>query len=364
MYNINFFKNSYSLKKKIVSRLLTESNVKEIEAELEELRDKQPHIFNIETTNYCNMTCVMCPRTIYMERKNIWINDKIFEDVLNKIKPYDKKDLDSFWSWLEKEYQFSPNEVSENGFYFSVVSRCLILHGYGEPFLDKHLLKRIKACTDRNIPTYFSCTPATMTIEKAEKAMHEGLTVLKFSLDAMNDEDIKKIRGKKANYDDAIAKILKLIEIKEKNNFKTLLVPCMIALGNTEKDKIMHKNFLNFWKDKPVYAYVKSQDNRWLFEQDQSIINQSHYAKQYCEYPWTSLTVMAEGKVVPCTQISNNEIVLGDLKNSSLEEIWNSNEYNNFRKMHITGEFPKGHKCKENCDQVKLYEYLYNSKIK
>ena len=28
------------------------------------------------------------------------------------------------------------------------------------------------------------------------------------------------------------------------------------------------------------------------------------------------------------------------------------------RKMHITGKFPKGHKCSEKCDQVKLYEYL------
>ena len=32
--------------------------------------------FNIETTNYCNMKCVMCARTIYMKRKNIWINDE------------------------------------------------------------------------------------------------------------------------------------------------------------------------------------------------------------------------------------------------------------------------------------------------
>ena len=37
---------------------------------------------------------------------------------------------------------FNPNEISENGFYFSVVSRCLILHGYGEPFLDKYLIKK------------------------------------------------------------------------------------------------------------------------------------------------------------------------------------------------------------------------------
>ena len=363
MYNINFFKNSHSLKKKIVSKSLNEHDVKDIEAELEKLRDKKPHIFNVETTNYCNMTCVMCPRTIYMKRKNIWIDDEMFESVWDKIKPYDQKDLDGFWNWLEKEYSFSPNEVSENGFYFSVVSRCLILHGYGEPFLDKYLLKRIKACTARSIPTYFSCTPATMTIEKAEKAMAEGLTVLKFSLDAMNDDEIKKIRGRKANYNDSISKILQLIEIKKQNNFKTLLVPCMIAMGNAKKDREMHENFLNFWKDKPVYAYVKSQDNRWLFEQDQDIQNKSHYAKQYCEYPWTSLTVMAEGKVAPCTQISNNEIILGNLKDSTLEEIWNSKQYDEFRKMHITGNFPKGHKCKENCDQVKLYEYLEKSKV-
>ena len=33
----------------------------------------------------------------------------------------------------------------------------------------------------------------------------------------------------------------------------------------------MHKDFMNFWKDKDVYAYVKSQDNRWLFEQDKKL---------------------------------------------------------------------------------------------
>ena len=88
-----------------------------------------------------------------------------------------------------------PVGLVENGFYFSVVSRCLILHGFGEPFLDKYLIKRLESCKKRNIPTYFSCTPATMTVEKAVKAIEAGLTVLKFSLDAMDDEKIKSIRG-------------------------------------------------------------------------------------------------------------------------------------------------------------------------
>ncbi len=362
MYDINFFQKSFPLKKNITSGELSINEFVIIEKELEELRDKEPTIFNIETTNYCNMKCVMCPRTIYMTRKNIWIDDNLFESMLDNIKTHKKEKLDKFWNWLEKEAKFNPREISENGFYFSVVSRCLILHGYGEPFLDKFLISRLKACKERNIPTYFSCTPATMTIEKAVKAMENGLTVLKFSLDALDEDAIKSIRGKKANYQESIDKINKLIEIKKERGFKTLLVPCMIALENDNKNKEMHQKFLDLWKDKDVYAYVKSQDNRWHFEKDKKIQNNSHYAKQYCEYPWTSTTVMAEGNVVPCTQISNNEIVLGNVNKDSLKNIWNGKAYEDLRKMHITGKFPKGHKCAEKCDQVKLFEYLERNK--
>ncbi len=362
MYDINFIQKSHSLKKKITKGELSLNEITVIENELEILRNKKPTIFNIETTNYCNMTCVMCPRTIYMTRKNIWVNDDLFENMLDNISVHKEENLNDFWKWLENDAQFNPKEVSENGFYFSVVSRCLILHGYGEPFLDKYLIKRLEACKKRNIPTYFSCTPATMTVEKAIKAMESGLTVLKFSLDAMDDDAIKDIRGKKANYEESIEKIHKLIDIKKERSFKTLLVPCMIAFNNDKDNSKLHNKFLDFWKDKDVYAYVKSQDNRWHFEQNKELENNSHYAKQYCEYPWSSTTVMAEGNVVPCTQISNNEIVLGNVNKNSLDEIWNGESYEDLRKMHITGNFTKGHKCLEKCDQVKLFEYLKKNK--
>jgi len=97
MYDINFFKNSIPLKKKIVSKELTKDEIENIQEELELLRDKKPHIFNIETTNYCNMTCVMCPRTIYMTRKNVWIDDQMFKDLLENINPYSNENLEIFW---------------------------------------------------------------------------------------------------------------------------------------------------------------------------------------------------------------------------------------------------------------------------
>ncbi len=358
MYDIKFFKNSGELKRKITGNLLTQKDADDISAELDVMRDKVPFIYNIETTNYCNMKCVMCPRTMFMTRKNIWIDDKLFDQMTDQVRTHDQKSLNNFWNWLEKDYDYNPNEISENGFYFSVVAKSLVLHGFGEPFLDKKLIERIEICTKKKIPTYFSCTPATMTVEKAKKAMDAGLGVLKFSLDAMDEKKIQKIRGKKANFADAVEKILQLIDYKKKNNLKTLLVPCMIDLAMEKDDLEMHKDFLKFWKDKDVFAYIKSQDNRWLYENDEDLKSKSHYSNQYCEYPWLSLTIMADGNVVPCTQISNNELVLGNLNENTLEEIWNDKKYKELRKMHVTGKFPKGHKCKDKCDMKKLYQYL------
>ena len=106
MYDINFFIRSIPLKKKIVSRQLSEDDIINLEKEIEQLRDRKPHIFNIETTNYCNMTCVMCPRTIYMTRKNIWIDDQMFKDLLEKINPYSKEDLERFWKNIARTWWF------------------------------------------------------------------------------------------------------------------------------------------------------------------------------------------------------------------------------------------------------------------
>ena len=358
MYDINFFKNSSNLKEKITKKKVFKEDSKDIIAELDYLRSKTPYIYNIETTNYCNMKCVMCPRTMFMTRKNIWIEDELFEKLTDKVTKHNDKDLDKFWNWLENDYHYSPKDISENGFYFSVVSRCLVLHGFGEPFLEKKLIQRLETCKKKQIPTYFSCTPATMTIEKAKKAMDSGLTVLKFSLDALDERKIQKIRGKKANFEESINKILELIDYKKKNGLKTLLVPCMIDLSIENTDHTMHREFLKFWKDKDVFAYIKSQDNRWLYENDKDLKSKSHYENQYCEYPWLSLTVMADGNVVPCTQISNNELVMGNVNEQSLEEIWNGENYKKLREMHVTGDFPKDHKCNKKCDMKKLYQYL------
>lgn len=358
MYDINFLHKTNTIKKDLMNGDLTSKDIISLEKQFENLRSKNPHVFNIETTNHCNMTCLMCPRTSLMTRQVSWIDDETFENVLDQMTPHNQDNLEEFWDHIKTEYGITFDEHSENAFYFYVVSRCVILHGYGEPLVDKNIVNRVQACTDRNIPTYFSCVPANLSVERAESVMKAGLTVMKLSIDALDDVNAKRIRGRYNNFDKAYQTVLDVIKMKEEKGYKTLIVPTMIELNSGEDNKEMQQQFIDMWKGLDVFAYVKSQDNRWYYEEDEELENKSHYAQQYCEYPWSSMTVMANGDVVPCTQDYDCEMKLGNVKDQSLDEIWNGEKYNLLREWHLKGNFPKNFKCVGRCDQTKLYQVI------
>lgn len=330
-------------------------NRDEIYKQFESLRSRQPHVFNIETTNVCNMTCHMCPRPTLMTRKLKHMDMGLFEKIIDQIVPHTEASLRDFWQYIVDEYEIHSENRNENAFYFYTVSRCVTLHGYGEPPLDPLLIDRIKLCKSRDIPTYFSCVPANINVEKFVEMMKAGASVIKFAMDALDDENSKKIRGKQNNFNEAYEKILQLLQAKaEDPSIQTTIVLTMIAFSESDEAKKMYHDFYEMWRDKPVFAYIKSQDNRWHHEEDAHLINKSHYETQYCEYPWTSTSIMVDGSVVPCTQDYNNEMVFGSANHQSLEEIWNGKAYDDFRKWHIFGNFPASHKCAERCDQKLL----------
>jgi radical SAM protein with 4Fe4S-binding SPASM domain len=358
VFDIKFHERASDIRNRIVEGELTQADAKNIEDELAALVSERPFVFNVETTNHCNMTCVMCPRTTLMTRDKQWIEGATFEAVLDQIEPHPENDLQHFWEFVKGNYEITPDERSENAFYFYIVSRCLILHGYGEPLIDRNIVNRVQACTDRNIPTYFSCVPANLSVERAEKIMQAGLTVFKFSMDGLDDEQQQFVRGKRNNFQRSYETMIEVIKMRNEKGYKTLIVPTMIALANDSEAKEMHRRFMELWEDHDVFAYVKSQDNRWYFEDDETLENKSHYESQYCEFPWTSLSVMADGSAVPCTQDYDCEMSFGNTKEQSLKDIWNSDAYKAFRQWHITGGFPEGHKCVGRCDQKKLFQRL------
>ncbi len=64
-------------------------------------------------------------------------------------------------------------------------------------------------------------------------------------------------------------------------------------------------------------------------------------SKTFCIYPWIHIYANPDGSVLPCC-VANHHEHLGNVKDSSLEEIWNNDKYKTLRQKMLAGE-----SCKE-----------------
>ena len=110
--------------------------------------------------------------------------------------------------------------MSENHFFLYIIPKVIQLHGYGDPLLDKNMAEYVGLLTSRGIPSYFSCNPANINVEKTAEMFENGLSFIKYSIESVDDESHKQIRGAASNFTKSYKKIAQLLEIKKKNNTK------------------------------------------------------------------------------------------------------------------------------------------------
>jgi len=371
MYDIDFYMKSHELKKRLESG---ESITKDESHSLfESFRSKDPVIYNIETTNACNMRCKMCPRTTKMNRSITFLKNDFYEKLLTQIKPHNK-DLWKKWeSFCTETYGIAPDDpASENHFFLYIIPKVIQLHGYGDPLLDKNLGNVIKSLSKHGLESYFSCNPANIDIEKTVEMMECGLSYLKYSFESTDDTKFKDIRGNAANFTEAFAKTMEILNIKKEKGFKTQIIITMIDVGHNEEQMKEFEKLSEVFQDADVYIYLKSEDQQW-YRKDESLLNyledrdrltpeqeKDFYGTnaihwlEYCKHPWMSMTVKSDGEIHMCMEDYNNEIFLGNAREDSLYDIWNGELYEKFRRDHF--DLNPCIKCTKECDMPKIGE--------
>jgi radical SAM protein with 4Fe4S-binding SPASM domain len=363
MYDIKFIMNTFKLKKRIIKGCYSEKDIDMITTVFNDNMNKQPFVSNIETTSYCNMSCIMCQRTTDFKRKPCHMDVKTFETIVSQIEPQRGDRYNDWQVFLDNNFCGRNHLPSENNFYFDTIPKVITLHGFGEPVLDPCLAKRLYALKRKRIPSYFSCNPCNIKMDLFSELFNADAGFIKFAIDSLDNDEAKKIRGKRADFTESYKKVLKVIELKEKMNAKTTIVLTML---NMSGDPSQGEKFLNLWKNEDVYAFVKSLDNKWLLKnkgeaEKSNVENRSHFEEQYCEYPWASMTILADGSVVPCTQDINGTWTFGNVNEQSLFDIWNSGKYRRFREYHISKDTPNDFMCKSKCD-LKIVSDFYSDK--
>jgi len=351
MIDINFFMKAHALKQRVMKQ--EPFDKKFVFDKLEKYRSPEPVVYNIETTNACNMRCEMCPRTTMMTRKIETLDQKTFEKVVDQMTPFSSDEWKKWEIFVQEQYNIGPDEMSENHFFLYVIPKIVQLHGYGDPLLDKRMADRVRALNEKGFFTYFSCNPANINIQKNLEMFDSGLDYIKYSIETVDDLLHKKIRGQASNFSDSYKKILQLLEEKQKRNYNTTIVITMLDLHRTNQEEEYEK-LQNAFRDLDVYLYLKSQDTQWY--QNKYEGTKSVHWSEFCQHPWISMTVKSNGEVVMCMEDFNNEIILGDARKESLYDIWNGEKYQQFRRDHF--DLTPGIKCTEQCDMQLVGNYF------
>lgn len=350
MLDINF----YMQFDRVMEQIGKISDKKMLMDELEKIRSADPVVYNIETTNRCNMRCQMCPRTTMMTRKIEDINRDTFITVVDQLRPHSAEEWAAWKVFCEKKYGISEEDApSENHFFLYVISKVIQLHGYGDPLLDKNMHEYVKILHERGFYSYFSCNPANINLDLTYKMLDAGLDYIKYSLESVDDAVHKTIRGEKSNFTDSYKKILNVLDYKHQNRLNTTVVITMLDLNRTNQREDYEK-LLRAFEGLDVYVYLKSEDCQW-YRRDFHGTKSIHWS-EVCKHPWMTMTIKSNGEAAMCMEDFNNEIILGDVNKQTLKEIWDGEEYKRFRMAHI--DVKKGIKCSEQCDMKLIGECL------
>jgi len=351
MFDIEFYMKVYDLKKRLMNGEKMEREY--LMETLESYRSKEPVVYNIETTNACNMRCEMCPRTTIMTRPIETMKPDLFKKVIDQLKPFSAEQLSRWETFAAEKYGIQKNEMNENHYFLYVIPRVIVLHGYGDPLLDKSMPQYVKWMTERGLESYFSCNPANINMERTIETFENGLGYVKYSIESVDDLRHKEVRGQASNFTESYKNILKLLELKAQKNYKTTIVITMINLNKPwQQDEFARLQ--EAFKDLDVYVYLKSQDQQW-YEDNKNQTASIHWL-EFCQFPWSSMTVKSNGQSVECVEDFNNEIILGDTHTESLYDIWNGEKYKNFRNDHFN--LTPGIKCTEQCDMNLIGSFL------
>lgn len=308
-----------------------------------------PKVVFIEVTNRCNLLCQTCPRT-YFDRE-----------------PLKSLTLDEFIKIAE---QF-PN------------MQRVLLHGIGEPLLNRELPEIIKYLKKRNVEVIINSNGTLLSSQWQEKLIESGLDQYRCSIDGAKDETYARIRGA-----DLLPKLRRglegLVKMKERLGASKPIVSiwCVATRENLQELPDLLRlaadlGVLEVYMQRLVYfanerdkQFGMARDGMSFFGQDQQeedrIIEEctklstelgikfwasggrdpinslaaarpSDFAPwQACMRPWTTAYVTSNGNCLPCcispfATDDYKSLILGNLFEQPFSKIWNAAPYQKFR---------------------------------
>jgi radical SAM protein with 4Fe4S-binding SPASM domain len=267
-----------------------------------------PVEYIVETTAKCNLYCPMCPRETYKQPKED-MSDEIFERLIQ-----------------------GSAHTGEH----------MMLIGLGEPFMDRKIFDRIEYCEQHGISTLLSTNGTFLDEKNAARLLDTPLAHITLSFDGASKETFEHYR-KGARFEKVRDNFVRFANMKHARKSKLQIVVQMVRMpGNAHEVD----DFRRFWSAVEGVDQVRvKEDETNLVQPENQRAGGSKMRR--CHYLWRGpMYVKHDGRVYPCCQSYGLDgSPVGDLREHTLQQIFNSSDMRRLRKLHAAGRGAEVEMC-------------------
>jgi len=256
-----------------------------------------PLFIDIEVTSVCNLRCPFCSTT-YRDR-SIQKGFISFEAV--------KKIID---------------EGADNGLY------GVKFNYRGEPLLHKEICRFVRYAKDKGlIDVYFNTNAVSLDTDMARGLIEAGLDRISISMEGFTGEVYERYRVG-ASFEKVLSNIIDLQEEKKKRGASHPKVRIQAVLLDEIKDNM--EEYQRFWSriaDEVAYVDYKEMKER----------RKELRFPWACPQIWQRMQVWWDGTILPCNHDDEAGLRLGNIKEITIKDAWNSDFLNSVREKHKNG---------------------------
>ena len=252
----------------------------------------------IETSSLCNLKCVMClNRAIPASEKGL-MDFGLFKKIIDEVKSY----------------------VYD-----------VYLHHRGESLIHPEFPQMIDYARRGGLRVKFHTNGTLMTPELAQKILEAGPDLVSFSVDGFTKEVYEKIRVG-ASFVGTVNNISYFLKLKRDKGFKkpyTIIeqIEFPEVSASIYEDR---KKFTKYFKKLGLDEIIFKKLYNWA-----GYLGEPGGERTYtmCTFLWYSSAIFWDGTVSPCPQDYYGKLKLGNVKENSLRDIWNGEDYVSLRKQ-------------------------------
>jgi radical SAM protein with 4Fe4S-binding SPASM domain len=273
-----------------------------------------PTSISIEPTTSCNLRCPECPSGLRsFTRPTGMLDQALFKRVIDELSP----------------------TLSYLTFYFQ-----------GEPYLNPDFLEMVQYASSKKIYTATSTNAHYLGENAAHKTVASGLDRLIISIDGSTQDTYQSYRVG-GSLEKVIEGTRNILRMKKELRSITphVIFQFLVVKPNEHQIPEVYRLAKELGVDHvalktaQIYDYENGSDlmpaqekySRYSRNADNTYSIKNKLLN-HCWKMWHSCVITWDGKVVPCCFDKDAHFVMGDLKKNTFREIWNSPDYDSFRR--------------------------------